>query len=63
VHFNGRSVDSSDLRHGQPGFLPLPRMADCSVEEVEFLRQNLDHLLHRGGRIVARLQEFLDAQS
>ncbi|EDM77125.1 hypothetical protein PPSIR1_30621 [Plesiocystis pacifica SIR-1] len=62
LHVRGQSVDGNDIRHGQPGFHPLPRVADCSEDEREFLRQNLDHLLHGGGVIVGRLQDFLDAQ-
>ena len=63
VHFNGHSVDAGDIRHDQPGFLPLPDLSRCSADELEFLAQNLDHLVHQGGTIVARLREFLDAQA
>ena len=56
LQFNGRSLDENDIRHGQPGFTPLPTMATCSDEEKEFVFQNLDSLLHRGGIIVARLE-------
>ena len=62
LHVRGESVDAMDIRHGEPGFLPLPDLSECTAEELEFLWQNLDHLLHSGGRIVGRLQEFLDAQ-
>jgi hypothetical protein len=62
LHFRGESVDRNDLRFGDEGFAPLPRVADCSSEEIEFLHQNLDHLIQRGGVIVGRLREFLDAQ-
>ena len=62
LHFRGESVDALDVRAGEAGFLPLPDLAACTPAELEFLRQNLDHLLHCGGRIVGRLQEFLDAQ-
>lgn len=63
LHFRGESIDALDIRTGEPGFLPLPDLSACSPEEIEYLSQNLDHLLHSGGRIVGRLQEFLDAQS
>jgi hypothetical protein len=62
LHVRGESVDAMDIRAGEPGFLPLPDLSACSPEEQEFLWQNLEHLLHGGGRIVGRLQEFLDAQ-
>ena len=62
LHWNGKSLDRNDIRFGQPGFRPLPKLEGCTKEEKEFLFQNLDSLLHRGGTIVARLQDFLDDQ-
>jgi len=62
LHWNGKSLDRNDIRVGQPGFRPLPKLEECTKEEKEFLLQNLDSLLHRGGTIVARLQDFVDDQ-
>ena len=63
LQFNGKSLDTNDIRHSEPGFRPLPKMDDCSEEEKEYLMQNLESLLHRGSKIVARLQPFLDDQA
>jgi ribosomal protein S16 len=62
IHYNGKSVDAGDIRLGEEGFRPLPKLSDCSDEEREYLLQNLETLLHRGGKIVARLKDFLDDQ-
>lgn len=62
LQFNGKSVDANDIRFGEPGFHPLPNLKNCDEEEKEFVMQNLECLLHRGGVIVARLKDFLDAQ-
>ena len=62
LQFNGKSLDKNDIRFDQPGYRPLPKLADCSDEEREFLMQHLDSLLHQGGTIVARLRDFLDDQ-
>ena len=62
LQFNGKSLDTNDIRHDQPGFRPLPKLSECSEEEKEYLMQNLDSLLHKGGKIVARLGPFLDDQ-
>ena len=63
LQFNGKSLDTNDIRFGQTGFLPLPDLNDCSDEEREYLLQSLEFLLHRGGVIVARLKESMDSQS
>jgi len=62
IHFNGGSVDKGDIRWKDDGFRPLPNIAYCSKQEKEYLLQNLETLLHRGGRIVARLKEHLEDQ-
>ena len=62
IHFAGGSVDKGDIRWQDDGFRPLPNIASCSEQEKEYLLQNLETLLHRGGRIVARLKEHLDDQ-
>jgi len=62
LQFNGKSLDTGDIRFGQEGYRPLPKIADYSEEEQEFVWQNLESLLHRGGRIVARLKDFMDDQ-
>ena len=64
LHFNGKSVDSNDIRWNEPGFRPLPILAQCSDGEKEYLMQNLERLLHNGdgGTIVARLKECLEDQ-
>jgi len=61
LQFNGKSLDANDIYFGEPGFSPLPNLHSCSDEEKEFVLQNLESLLHRGGVIIARLKEFLDA--
>lgn len=60
LHLNGQSVDKWDIRPNEDGFRPLPKVSDCSDEEKEYLLQNLETLLHRGGIIVARLKECID---
>lgn len=62
LQFNGKSLDSGDIRYGQDGFRPLPKLSECSDEEKEYLFQNLESVLQRGGRIVGRLKDFLDDQ-
>lgn len=62
LQFNGKSLDKNDIRFDQPGFRPLPTLASLSDEEREYLFQNLDSLLHKGGTIVARLKDFVDDQ-
>lgn len=62
LQFNANSLDQNDIRYDQPGFRPLPKVACCSGEEKEYLFQNLDSLLHKGCRIVARLRDFVDDQ-
>mmetsp|Transcript_19481 Transcript_19481/g.24530 ORF Transcript_19481/g.24530 Transcript_19481/m.24530 type:complete len:326 (+) Transcript_19481:28-1005(+) len=62
LQFNGKSLDTNDIRYDQEGFRPLPKLSECSDEEREYLMQNLDSLLHQGGKIVARLKPFLDDQ-
>lgn len=62
LQFNGKSLDTNDIRYDQDGFRPLPKLSECSDEEKEYLMQNLDSLLHNGGKIVARLKPFLDDQ-
>lgn len=62
LQFNGKSLDANDIRWNEPGFRPLPVIAQCSDEEKEYLMQNLETLLHRGGTIVARLKEHLEDQ-
>jgi hypothetical protein len=62
IHFNGKSVDAGDIRLGEEGFWPMPKLSDCSDEEREYLLQNLETLLHYGGKIVAQLKDFLDDQ-
>jgi hypothetical protein len=62
LHFNGASMDVNDRRFGQDGFRPLPQLTSCSGEEVEFLFQMLESLLHQKCTIVARLQCFLEDQ-
>ena len=55
-------MDVNDRRFGQDGFRPLPQLTSCSGEEVEFLFQMLESLLHQKCTIVARLQCFLEDQ-
>mmetsp|Transcript_9377 Transcript_9377/g.26357 ORF Transcript_9377/g.26357 Transcript_9377/m.26357 type:complete len:327 (+) Transcript_9377:113-1093(+) len=62
VHLRGLSIDKNDIRWNEDGFRPLPDLACCSEKEKEYLLQNLETLLHRGGRIVARLKEHLEDQ-
>lgn len=63
LQFNGKNLDKNDIRFDQPGFRPLPKLASCSDEEREYLFQNLDSLVHKGGMIVARLKDFVDDQN
>lgn len=62
LHFRGESLDNNDIRWDQPGFRPLPRLDDLSEEEREYVFQNLDSLIQKGGTIVARLRDFLEDQ-
>ena len=62
LQVNGKSVDAGDIRYGEEGYRPFPKMKDCTEEEREYLFQNLDSVIQRGGRIVARLQDFLEDQ-
>lgn len=63
LQYNGSSLDKNDIRYDQPAYRPLPKLGNCSDKELEFLMQNLDSLLHRGGTIVARLKDFVDDQN
>lgn len=60
--FNGKSIDANDIRHNEPGYRPLPKLHECSDEEKEYLMQNLESLLHKGSKIVAKYKPFLDDQ-
>lgn len=62
LQVNGKSIETGDIRFGEEGYRPHPKMKDCTEEELEYLFQNLDALLQRGGKIIARLQDFLDDQ-
>lgn len=62
LQFNGKSLDTNDIRIGEDGFRPLPKMSECTDEEMEYVMQNLDSVLHRGGQIMARLKDFMDDQ-
>mmetsp|Transcript_27308 Transcript_27308/g.33761 ORF Transcript_27308/g.33761 Transcript_27308/m.33761 type:complete len:299 (+) Transcript_27308:96-992(+) len=62
LQFNGKSLDTNDIRYDQTGFRPLPKMCDCSNEEKEYLIQNLETLLHRGSKIVGTFSPFLEDQ-
>ncbi len=62
LQFKGKSLDTNDIRHDQPGYRPLPKICDCSEEEREYLMQNLETLLHRGSKIIAQFKPFLDDQ-
>lgn len=63
LQFRGQSLDTNDIRYGQEGFRPLPKLNESTEEEREFLLQNLESVLHRGGEIVARLKEFVEDQN
>jgi len=63
LQYNGKSLDSGDIRHDQPGYRPLPKLSECSDEEKEYLMQSLEGQLHRGSRIVARYGPFLEDQA
>ena len=60
LHYGGKSVDRNDVRWDEEGFRPLPKVCECSDEEREYLLQNLETVLHRGGIIVARLKECIE---
>ena len=62
LQYNGKSLDTNDIRHNEPGYRPLPKMCDCTDGEKEYLMQSLDAQLHRGSRIVAQYGPFLDDQ-
>lgn len=62
LQFRGLSLDTNDIRYDESGYRPLPNLKDCSEEEREYLMQNLDSILQRGGRIVGRLQDFMEDQ-
>ena len=62
LQYNGKSLDTNDIRHNEPGYRPLPKMCDCTDGEKEYLMQSLDAQLHRGSRIVAQYEPFLDDQ-
>ena len=62
LQFRGKSLDTNDIRYGEEGYRPFPLLHQCSDEEKEFIMQNLDSILHRGGKIVGILQDFLDDQ-
>ncbi|KAK1732409.1 hypothetical protein QTG54_016890 [Skeletonema marinoi] len=61
--FQGKSLDTNDIRHDEPGYRPLPKLGECSEDEKEYLMQSLEGQLHRGGKIVAQLEPFLADQS
>jgi hypothetical protein len=61
--FQGKSVDTNDIRHDEPGYRPLPKLCECSEDEREYLMQSLEGQLHRGGKIVAQLEPFLADQN
>lgn len=63
VHFRGQSVDKNDIRFGEEGYRPFPKLSDCTEEEREYVIQNFDSVLHRGGKIVARLEDFVGDQT
>lgn len=63
LQFNGKSLDTNDKRFGQEGYRPFPKISECSEEEKEFVLQNLESVLHQGGKIVARLEDFMDDQN
>lgn len=63
LQFNGKSLDTNDIRHNEPRYRPLPKLCDCSEDEREYLMQSLEGQLHRGGRIVAQYGPFLADQS
>ena len=62
LQFRNQSLDTNDIRYGQEGCRPLPKLNECTEEEREFLLQNLESVLHRGGEIVARLKDFVEDQ-
>jgi len=62
LQFNGKSLDTGDIRHDEPGYRPLPKLSNCSEGEREYLMQSLESQLHRGSVIVAQLDEFLSDQ-
>mmetsp|Transcript_13130 Transcript_13130/g.19682 ORF Transcript_13130/g.19682 Transcript_13130/m.19682 type:complete len:303 (+) Transcript_13130:155-1063(+) len=64
IQFRGMSLDTNDIRFGEEGFRPIPKLSECSEEEREFLMQNLESLLHRGGgaTIVGQLKDFVEDQ-
>merc|ERR1711907_450836 len=59
LQFNGKSLDTNDIRYNEPNYRPLPNLKCCTDEEHEYLMQHLDRLLHNGGTIVGRYQPFL----
>jgi len=61
--FQGKSLDTNDIRYDGPGYRPLPKLCECSEDEREYLMQSLEGQLHRGGKIVAQLEPFLADQS
>lgn len=63
LQFNGKSLDTNDIRHNEPGYRPLPKLCDCCDAEREYLMQSLDGQLHRGAKIVAQLEPFLADQA
>merc|ERR1712032_1579978 len=54
LQFNGKSLDTGDIRYDEPGYRPLPKLSDCTNEEKEYLMQSLESQLHRGSKIVAQ---------
>jgi len=62
LQFNGKSLDTNDIRHNEPGYRPLPRLCDCNDGEKEYLMQSLESQLHRGSKIVAQYEPFLADQ-
>jgi len=62
LQYNGKSLDTNDIRFDEDNYRPLPKLCDCSDGEKEFIMQSLDGLLHKGARIVAQYGPFLDDQ-
>eukprot|EP00040_Diaphanoeca_grandis_P028691 m.166564 g.166564 ORF g.166564 m.166564 type:complete len:345 (-) comp31431_c0_seq1:94-1128(-) len=56
-----RGENASDVRWNAEGFRPLPRQDECTAEEMEYLLQSLETLLHgNDGVIVALLKECIE---
>eukprot|EP00521_Asterionellopsis_glacialis_P018629 CAMPEP_0195298638 /NCGR_PEP_ID=MMETSP0707-20130614/23942_1 /TAXON_ID=33640 /ORGANISM="Asterionellopsis glacialis, Strain CCMP134" /LENGTH=292 /DNA_ID=CAMNT_0040360825 /DNA_START=145 /DNA_END=1020 /DNA_ORIENTATION=- len=59
LQFNGKSLDTNDIRYNEPGYRPLPKLDECSEGEKEYLMQSLESQLHKGSKIVAHYEPFL----